>query len=178
MKAEFARWMRSQLGYQSCTLDFPITDTEAGRTRFASVRGERYANAYYYLCRTAIFLLCASLVSRVLIPVRAGDAPVVATSLAYLSLATYLVSLIGRVRTRRYSWVVCKDPARPLSHEELVGLKDDFERVRRSTKTTWMPVKLLVVAGARGFDEAAVAVAQAFHIECFQREERGFRHVR
>ena len=177
MKKDFAEWMRSQLGYQVCALDFPINDAEASRTRFASVRGETYGVGWYRLRWTAVVLLAASLISRVLIPVREGGTPVVATSLAYLSLVAYLISLVGRWRTRQYSWVECRDLERPLTGEEIMALKDTVESVRRGVAPAWRPAKVLMVVGANGFDDAAVGVAQGFSIECYQRAKRGFRRV-
>ncbi len=177
LKQDFARWMRKHLGYQSCAVDFPVNDEEASRTRFASVRGETYGAAWYHLRSAAIALLAASLIARALIPVRDGDVPVVATSLAYVALACYLFSHLGRMLTRRYSWVECKELERPLTREELVRLKNTLEGVRRSSAAAWKPTKVLVVAGMNGFDEAAVGVARTMGIECYQRSKRGFRKV-
>ena len=177
MKKDFAQCMRSRLGYQSCALDFPVIDAEASRTRFASVRGETYGIAWYRLRSAAAVLLAASLLSRVLIPLGAGDTPVVATSLAYLALGSYLLAHWGRVHSRQYSWVECKDLERPLTREDLVLLKDTFEGVRRSAAATWKPVKVLVVAGAHGFDEAAMSAARVMGMECYQRADGDFRKV-
>jgi hypothetical protein len=174
LKQDFARWMRKHLGYQSCALDFPVNDAEASRTRFASVRGENYGIGWYHLRSAAVVLLATSLIARVLVPVRESDVPVVATSLAYVALACYLFSHVGRMLTRRYSWVECKELERPMTRDEVARVKNLLEGVRRSTAATWKPTKILLVVGTHGFDEAAVGAARAMGIECYQRSKRGF----
>lgn len=70
--------------------------------------------------------------------------------------------------------VECKDPNRPVSREDIATLNDAVEKVRSSDAARWKPARVLMVAGANGFESDAVAFARSLGIECHRQTKSGF----
>jgi len=166
--------MRSNLGYRASELNVPINDDTRKQRRVVSVRGEAYGVTWHRLRSVAFVVFAVAMVLRNVIPVPEGGVPVVPTVLTYASVVAYLVALVGRVRTRRYAWVECKNLKRRLSSEDVARLHELVQRARANKNSKWKPTAILMVAGANGFDRPALAFAHSLGIECYRRTESGF----
>ena len=169
--------MRSHLGYQASRVHV-LVGTETGTPRrFAGIRGETYGTAWDRLRTFAFVVLAVALVLRSAVAVPEGKVPWVPTVLVYLAAIAFVVAVIGRVRTRRFAWVECKDVERPVSRQDIRTLNDAVEKARASETVKWKPAQVLVVAGTDGFERDALDLAQSLGIECHQRTESGFEQV-
>lgn len=174
IKPEFAEWMRSHLGYQATETDMPVRSGSREPVRFVGVRGERYGLRWYGL-RLAAFAACAAgVVIRSLMTLPEGGIPVVPDVLIYFAMAAYIAALLGRRRTRQYTWVHCHGLGKPVSREDIVTLNETVSGVRASEAADWKPAQVFVVAGANGFEEEAMTLARSHGFECYRRASSTF----
>jgi hypothetical protein len=174
IKAEFADWMRSHLGYHATETNVPVADGHGTLQRVVGVRGETYGATWRHLRSVAIVAFAAAAILRNVVPAPDGDVPIVPYALLSFAAVAYLVARIGRARTREYSWVECKDPKRPVSRGDILSLDRAVKQVRASEAAGWKPARVLVVAGAKGFESDAVPFAWSLGIECYRRTSSGF----
>jgi hypothetical protein len=166
--------MRSHLGYHASEMNVPVGDSEGAPRRVVGVRGETYGAAWRRLRSVALIAFAVAVVLRNAVPAPEGEVPVVPNALFCLAAVVYLVAHIGRARTREYSWVECKDLNRPVSRGDILTLNDAVKKVRASEAARWKPTRVLIVAGANGFESDAVAFARSLGVECYSRTESGF----
>ena len=169
--------MRSHLGYQASETNVPVEDQSGTLRRVVGVRGETYGAAWRHLRSVAFVAFAIAVGLRNVGPVPEGDVPVVPNVLFCLAAVIYLVARIGRARTREYVWVECKDLSRPVSSQDILAVNDAVLNVRASGATRWKPARLLVVAGAKGFESDALALATSLGVQCHCRTESGFERV-
>jgi hypothetical protein len=173
LAAEFARWMRTHLGYQSVQTNVLVTE-RAAPARMVGIRGETYRIAWYRLRFVALGLFAIGLLLRAIVPVSRSAAPILPTALFYLSVAGYLAAHVGRLRTRRYAWVECKDRKRPVRRGEVQQLADAVSKMRESEAASWKADRVIVVARSHGFEGEALALARSLSIDCYRRTASGF----
>lgn len=166
--------MRKHLGFQASQVDALVGIETGMRRRAVDIRGENYGIVWHHLRTFAFAALAVGLTLRNVVPVRDGEIPTVPTVLVYLSAVAFGVAFLGRLRTRRYTWVECKDLRRPVSRRDIRRLNDAVEEVRAWDAARWKPARVLVVAGRTGFDRTALALAKSLSIECYRRANAGF----
>jgi hypothetical protein len=165
--------MVSHLGYQASDTNVPVDET-GDRARAVDVRGETYAIAWRRLRIVSFAVFAIAVVSRTVVPIPDGDVPVVPNVLLYVAIVAYAAAYLGRLRTRQFTWVKCKDLERPVSREDVRALNDAVKKTEASAAAKWKPARVLLVAGANGFEGDAVAFAQSVGVECYRRTELGF----
>jgi len=174
LKREFAQWMRSHLGYQASEENVPVGAVGGVRERGVGVRGEKYGVVWQHLRSVAFVAFAVAVVLRNVAPAPEGDVPVLPNALFCLAAVAYVAAYLGRLRTHRFAWVECKDLKRAVSREDMLALLDTVQRVRASATAKWKPAEVVAVAGAKGFDDDALAFAQSQGVECYRRTESGF----
>jgi hypothetical protein len=165
--------MRTHLGYQAVQTNVLVTDG-AGRARRVGIRGETYRIAWYRLRFVALTLFTVGLILRAIVPVSKSAVPVAPTALFYLSIAGYLAAHLGRLRTRRYAWVECKDRKRPIRCGEVQKLADAVSNMRASEASSWKAARVIIVARSYGFEGEALALARSLSIDCYRRTASSF----
>lgn len=169
IKPEFARWMRSHLGYQAAETNMPIRTGRSKPTRFVDVRGETYGIAWHRLRAAAVIACAAGVLIRHVMSVPEGSVPVVPNVLIYSAIVAYVAAQLGRMRTRRYTWVQCKGLSKPVSCDDIVSLSDVVTDVKASATANWKPAEVFIVAGVKGFEKDAVSFARSHGVECYRR---------
>ena len=177
LRQDFAHWMLNNLAYQASVIDAPVCGKTGDQAHLVDVRGEAYALAWRHLRSLALFAFIGALVTRTVVHVAEGEAPILPNSLLYFAIVAYVASQLGRLRTRRYTWVQCSDRKRPVSREDILALSESIKAVRASARAKWKPAHVLFVAGVNGFGAGVVAFAQSMGIECYRRTEFGFDRV-
>jgi hypothetical protein len=85
------------------------------------------------------------------------------------------ISYVGRVRTRQYVLVHCRNLARRTTRTDIRELHDAMARVYNSTTAKWKPDEVIFVTNKRGFDAQALVFAATADIRCYRRSKVGFR---
>jgi hypothetical protein len=165
LKPEFALWMRRHLGYQATDTDVRVSDDAGRRARVVGVRGETYGIVWHRLRTIAIGACAIAVVLRNVVPVVDGDVPMVPYVLLCFAIIAYIASHLGRMRTRRYAWVECRNQSSAVSRADIVALDDAMKKVRASDAPKWIPAQLLVVAGPNGFELDALGCARSLGVE-------------
>lgn len=169
--------MRSRLGYQASEVNVVVGGDSGTPRRVIGVRGETYGALWHRLRSGAVVAFAVAVLLRNVAPAPDGEVPVLPNALFSFAAVAYLVAHIGRVRTREYSWVECKDLSRPVSQEDILKLDAVLREVRASAAAKWKPARVLVVAGANGFESDAVEFARSLGVECYRRTTSGFEHA-
>ena len=177
IKPAFAQWMLSHLGYQASDTNVPVDET-GDRARAVDVRGETYGIAWRRLRTVSFAVFAIAVVLRTVVPLPDGDVPVVPNALLYVAIVAYGAAYLGRLRTRQFTWVKCKDLEMPVSREDVRALNAAVKKTEASAAAKWKPVRVLLVAGANGFERDALAFAHSLGVECYRRTELGFERAR
>lgn len=112
-----------------------------------------------------------------MVPVREGEVPVVPTVLFYVALVACSAAFVGRVLTRRYTWVEYAESDRALSRRDVQKLSDALVELRVHEVAGRRPAGALIVAGVKGFEREALELARSLRFECYRRADAGFEKV-
>jgi hypothetical protein len=169
--------MRSHLGYHATEMNVPVGHDHGTSRGVVGVRGETYGAAWRRLRSVSLIAFAVAAVLRNVVPAPDEEVPAVPNALFFFAAAAYLVAGVGRARTREYSWVECKDLSRPVSRGDILTLNDAVKKVRANEAARWKPTRVLIVAGANGFESDAIALARSLGVECHSRTKSGFEHA-
>jgi hypothetical protein len=174
LRSDFAIWLQDHLGCQSVEGRVPIQLERGSQPLIVDLRGERYAR-WLRLMKTAgvwSFLMVVALAN---LPERPPWLTAMLNPVLLVSPLLLAISYVGRVRTRQYVLVHCRNLARRATRADIGELHDAMVRVYDSATAKWKPDEVIFVTNKRGFDSEALAFAGTAHIQCYQRSRVGFR---
>lgn len=174
LEKDFAAWMQQELGYQKTEQRAYLKPHSGGRSYEFDVRGTLYKRKHRFLVLGSILgaLICGILAFQ---RFDAGNG--IAASKGPGIFAILFAGVAWSLAKRRVevdTYVECKDwknrVRRPII-SQMVGRMQEFgdSKKREKGTETWM------VVSSSGFTPPALEAAKAHGIQCFVREDRGFR---
>ncbi len=174
LRSDFAIWLQDHLGCQSVEGRVPIQLERGAQPLIVDLRGERYARWLRLMKTTGVwsFLTVVALAN---LPERPPWLTAILNPVLLVSPLLLAISYVGRVRTRQYVLVHCRDLARRATGADIRKLDEAVARAYDSTTANWKPDEVIFVTNKRGFDSEALALAGRAHIRCYRRSKMGFR---
>lgn len=174
LRSDFAIWLQDHLGCQAVEGRVPILLERGTEPLIVDLRGERYAR-WLRLMKTAGVWSFLTVVALANLPERPPWLTAMLNPVLFLSPLLLAISYVGRVRTRQYVLVHCRNLARRTTRTDIRELHDAMARVYNSTTAKWKPDEVIFVTNKRGFDAQALVFAATADIRCYRRSKVGFR---
>ncbi len=168
MESEFGNWMKARVGFRADHATVALGQHGG----ISAARGELYHIGWQRLSSFALYAFVAAIVVRNFTHAAAGESLLMPNLLGGFAVIAYVTAYFGKMRTRSHAWIAYGHLNRPVSREEMVMLQDLATRNRSESKPRL--ARMLIVAGPKGFENAALDCAQSSGIECYQRMESGF----
>jgi len=180
LRQECAAWLKASLGCQSVEINVSVASVQGGKASTVDLRGERYDRRWQRLKSSGVKVFLAAVVLQNVPPLYALAAEFSMTPnlLLVVSLLLMAVGHIGRVRTREYAWVQCRDFAKPVKRGDVQALHDTVGEIRRSGSVKWKPSEVIFATGTNGFDAEALELARSTGIQCYGWTDAGFEQAR
>ena len=169
LRRECAAWLKASLGCQSVEFDVALASTQGGKARTVDLRGEKYDSRWRRSKSSGVGVFLAAVVLQNVPPLFAfaADLSITPNRLLVISLLLIGAGHIGRIRTREYIWVQCKELVRPVRCADVQALNTAVEEVRRDETAKWKPAEVMLLTGTEGLEGDALELARAAGIRCF-----------
>jgi len=183
LEREFAKWMKSDLGYSKTELRVPVTGKVSERSYEVDIHGVKHSKLMnaIWIAGTALLGLAvyahlaedeevANVAARI---VRAVSPDQADNALGILGLGGLILGLWGRSKTKVHTWVECKNQKSNVKRHQIQKLISSVEDVRALDEPKWRPKNVLLVA-ATDFDPDALNFAREYQVICYRRSDDGF----
>ena len=175
-RAECAAWLKEHIGCQAVEFNVSVAGTRGRPAHSVDLRGERYGRRWQRSKSGGLTLFLTAVALQNVPPLFALAAEFSITPNRLLVLSLLLIALghIGRIRTREYIWVQCKELARPVRRTDVETLDAAVGEVRNNETAKWKPAAVMLLTGAHGFEINALELARSVGIRCFRRTSASF----
>jgi hypothetical protein len=174
LRSDFAIWLQNHLGCQSVEGRVPIQLEPGTQPLIVDLRGERYGRWLRRMKSLGVWSFLA-VVALANLPERPPQLTAILNPVLFLSPLLLAISYVGKVRTRQYVLVQCRNLARRATRADISELHDAVARVRSSKTAKWKPAEVIFVTDKRGFDAEALSFASTVAVRCYRRTKAGFR---
>ena len=186
LEREFAKWMKSDLGYSKTYFRTPVKGKVSERSYEVDIHAVKHSklmNAisiagvvlavlalYAYYADDARIKNLAARIIHVLSPDHASNA------LGILGVVGALLGLCGKSKTKVHAWVECKNQKSNVKRHQVQKLISSVRDVRALEESKWQPKRVLLVSGT-DFDADALNFAREYGVTCYRRKPEGFELV-
>ncbi|HEX7672063.1 MAG TPA: hypothetical protein VF395_20855, partial [Polyangiaceae bacterium] len=159
----FRRWAHEHLAYGKLEARMKIHGRNPVREYTVGMRAERLDRRFVLGNRLGWGTLIGAIALKNLAesPAMTVGALDAANSLFALAVLTLAIAALVRSKTRTYAWIEFRPDADPLTRATVERTRQAAAHVRSNPDATWVPAKVLLVSGEKGFYPDAVALADS-----------------